>query len=58
MLADPLSSGSRRLKGGGSQDWLPTLSTVSWLPCSDQARQTTETDGLSYVSGLEWSTLP
>jgi hypothetical protein len=23
MLADPLSSGSRRLKGGGSQDWLP-----------------------------------
>jgi hypothetical protein len=23
MLVDPLSSGSRRLKGGGSQDWLP-----------------------------------
>jgi hypothetical protein len=23
MLADPPSSGSRRLKGGGSQDWLP-----------------------------------
>src|ERR1017187_8579878 len=23
MLLDPLSSGSRRLKGGGSQDWLP-----------------------------------
>jgi hypothetical protein len=23
MLVDPLSSGSRRLKAGGSQDWLP-----------------------------------
>src|SRR5581483_7426968 len=31
LLADPRSSGSRRLKGGCSQDWLPHLEKVEIL---------------------------
>jgi hypothetical protein len=48
MLVDPLSSGSRRLKGGGSQDWLPHFFDPVRQPPFGEAGQTTKGDGLSY----------
>ena len=53
MLVAPLSSGSRRLKGGGSQDWLPHFfETVIRWSGDGQARaggQTTKGDRLSHL---------
>ena len=48
MLVDPLSSGSRRLKGGGSQDWLPHFFDPVRRAALREARQTTKCDDLSH----------